>query len=160
MITIVKETNINPKLLELEITETILMDDMTDAIQKIQRLKQYGIRFAMDDFGTGYSSLAYLRQLPLDQIKIDKSFIDNITVDKGDVSIVQTIIAMANNLDMSVIAEGVETIMQQEQLMQLGCNTYQGYLYSKPFDAITFQKLCNEMNQAIYRKTPFISMIW
>ena len=140
MITIVKETNINPKLLELEITETILMDDMTDAIQKIQRLKQYGIRFAMDDFGTGYSSLAYLRQLPLDQIKIDKSFIDNITVDKGDVSIVQTIIAMANNLDMSVIAEGVETIMQQEQLMQLGCNTYQGYLYSKPCDAITDRK--------------------
>ncbi len=159
VITIIEETNINPKLLELEITETILMDDMTNAIQKIQHLKQYGIRFAMDDFGTGYSSLAYLRQLPLDQIKIDKSFIDNITVDKGDISIIQTIIAMASNFDMSIIAEGVETITQQEQLMQLGCNTYQGYLYSKPCDAITFHKLCNEMNQATHTENHHLKVL-
>ena len=142
----VKTTKINPTLLELEITETLLMDDMADAIQKIQRLKQHGIRFAMDDFGTGYSSLAYLRELPLDQIKIDKSFIDNITVNKSDVNIVQTIIAMANNLNMSVIAEGVETLAQQDQLKQLGCNTFQGFLYSKPCDIVGFQRFCNEMN--------------
>lgn len=143
--TLVKETidrtAINPKLLKLELTETIVLDDVADTIAKMQAIRQLGVNFSMDDFGTGYSSLAYLTQLPLKQLKIDQSFVRNIGTKTSDATIIQTIIGMANNLDMEVIAEGVETQAQLDFLKKIGCKLYQGYLFSKPVPLDEFQAL-------------------
>ncbi|MGB8408844.1 MAG: EAL domain-containing protein, partial [Gallionella sp.] len=103
-----------------------------DTIAKMHALKKIGVRFSMDDFGTGYSSLAYLTQLPLDQLKIDQSFVRNIGTKSTDAMIIQTIIGMANNLGIEVIAEGVETDAQLEFLAGAGCWFYQGYLFGRP----------------------------
>lgn len=133
------QTEINPSRLKLELTESMVLDDITDTIAKMQALKQMGVRFSMDDFGTGYSSLAYLTQLPLDQLKIDQSFVRNIGTKPTDAVIVQTIVGMANNLGMEVIAEGVETQEQRNFLERIGCRLYQGYLYGKPLPLEEFQ---------------------
>lgn len=124
--------DINASLLKLELTETMLVDDVDDIILKMNLLKENGIQFSMDDFGTGYSSLQYLRQLPLDQLKIDQSFVRDLEHDEQDRSIVQTIIVMGQALDLDVIAEGVETTEQQRMLLGYGCGNYQGYLFAKP----------------------------
>lgn len=129
---ILEQTAINPLRLKLELTESIVLDDVTDTIDKMQALKKVGLSFSMDDFGTGYSSLAYLTRLPLDQLKIDQSFVRNIGITASDATIIQTIIGMAENLGMEVIAEGVETDKQRDFLEGLGCLLYQGYLFSKP----------------------------
>jgi len=129
---IVGRTAINPLRLKLELTESIVLDDVADTIAKMQALKQLGISFSMDDFGTGYSSLAYLTQLPLNQLKIDQSFVRNIGSKTSDSAIIQTIIGMAGNLGMEVIAEGVETNEQRDFLESMGCMFYQGYLFGKP----------------------------
>jgi diguanylate cyclase (GGDEF)-like protein/PAS domain S-box-containing protein len=120
---------VNAKLLKLELTEGLVLGKIDDAIFKMQALQQHGVRFSMDDFGTGYSSLAYLTQLPLDQLKIDQSFVHNIGVKKSDALIVQTIIGMAQNLGLEVIAEGVETDAQRDFLQLHGCQLYQGALF-------------------------------
>jgi EAL domain-containing protein (putative c-di-GMP-specific phosphodiesterase class I) len=112
-----------------------------ETIQKMDALRKLGVRFSMDDFGTGYSSLAYLTQLPLDQLKIDQSFVRNLGVKPSDAVIVQTIIGMANNLGIDVIAEGVETAKQCDFLQQHGCLQYQGYFFSKPVPLDLFEKL-------------------
>ena len=114
-------------------------------VAKMSRLKEIGISLSLDDFGTGYSSLSYLKQLPFDQIKIDQKFISNIATDSGDAVMVKTIIGLANNFKMSVIAEGVETDQQLAFLKQYGCNLYQGYFFSKPLPVIEFEALmgCN-----------------
>jgi len=125
-------TGIVPQRLKLELTESIVLDDVADTIAKMQALKKIGVSFSMDDFGTGYSSLAYLTQLPLDQLKIDKSFIEHIGTKASDATIIQTIIGMANNLGMEVIAEGVETQEQRDFLERNGCMLYQGYFFGKP----------------------------
>jgi diguanylate cyclase (GGDEF)-like protein/PAS domain S-box-containing protein len=129
---IIQQTAINPTRLKLELTESIVLDDVVDTIAKMQALKQIGVSFSMDDFGTGYSSLAYLTQLPLNQLKIDQSFVRNIGTKASDATIIQTIIGMADNLSMEVIAEGVETQIQRNTLESMGCRLYQGYLFSKP----------------------------
>jgi diguanylate cyclase (GGDEF)-like protein/PAS domain S-box-containing protein len=129
---ILEQTAINPLRLKLELTESIVLDDVADTIAKMQALKKIGVSFSMDDFGTGYSSLAYLTQLPLDQLKIDQSFVRNIGTKPSDVTIIQTIIGMANNLSMEVIAEGVETVIQRNTLESMGCLLYQGYFFGKP----------------------------
>ena len=129
---IIKQTGINPLRLKLELTESIVLDDVADTIAKMKALKEIGVSFSMDDFGTGYSSLAYLTQLPLNQLKIDQSFVRNIGTKASDVTIIQTIIGMANNLSMEVIAEGVETQIQRNTLESMGCMLYQGYLFGKP----------------------------
>jgi EAL domain-containing protein (putative c-di-GMP-specific phosphodiesterase class I) len=103
-------------------------------------LKDYGVRFSLDDFGTGYSSLQYLKRLPLDQLKIDQSFVRDLVRDSNDQAIVLTIIAMARGLKLDVIAEGVETEAQRDLLAQLGCQRYQGYLYSKAVPADEFRR--------------------
>lgn len=139
VIEILNRTAINPHRLKLELTESIVLDNVEDTIAKMQELKQTGVRFSMDDFGTGYSSLSYLTQLPLDQLKIDQSFVRNIGTKSTDAVIVQTIIGMANNLAMEVIAEGVETQAQCDFLKGAGCMRYQGYLFGKPVPIDQFE---------------------
>ena len=118
--------------LKLELTESLLLDNPQDTITKMTELKAHGVGFSLDDFGTGYSSLAYLRQLPMDQIKIDQSFVQNIVTDPRATAIVRTIVTLADNLGLSVIAEGVETQAQRDSLLANGCFAYQGYLFGRP----------------------------
>ena len=124
--------------LTLELTEGILVDNVEDVIAKMQKLKQLGVHFSIDDFGTGYSSLAYLTKFPLDQLKIDKSFVDDIGKDEGDQIIIETIIAMADRLSLNLIAEGVENSEQVKFLKEKGCFNYQGYYFSKPLPSSEF----------------------
>ena len=126
------ETGLPPELLELEITESSIMENLEESVSKLHQLKALGVTVAVDDFGTGYSSLSYLKQLPIDRLKIDRSFVKDTPDDADDCAIVRTIIAMANNLGMDVIAEGVETREQMEFLRQEGCNEIQGYFLCKP----------------------------
>ncbi len=128
----VVETGIQPHLLKLELTESLMLDKVDDCIAKMEQLKATGIQFSLDDFGTGYSSLAYLTRLPLNQLKIDQSFVRNLGVRRSDGLIVQTIVGMARSLGLEVIAEGVETLAQKELLAQYGCELYQGYLLARP----------------------------
>jgi diguanylate cyclase (GGDEF)-like protein/PAS domain S-box-containing protein len=123
---------INPSRLKLELTESILLESVVDTISTMNSLNEMGVQFSLDDFGTGYSSLQYLKKLPLEQIKIDKSFVRDITFDEQDRSIVRAIIAMAHSLELEVIAEGVETEEQKQLLLNKGCSHFQGYLFGKP----------------------------
>ena len=126
------KTQANPALLKLELTESLVLDNVAETIDKMLQLKDVGVKFSMDDFGTGYSSLSSLKKLPLDQLKIDQSFVRDITTDRDDAIIVQTIIAMAKNLGMEVIAEGVETEAQRDFLIEQNCHNFQGYLFGRP----------------------------
>lgn len=132
---------INPEYLKLELTESLLLDRVGDMIVTMNELKKLGILFSLDDFGTGYSSLQYLKNLPLYQLKVDQSFVRDLAVDENDVSIVRTIVAMAESLNLQVIAEGVETEQQYQQLLKLGCMHFQGYLFSKPLPIDAFEGL-------------------
>ncbi|MFZ3017157.1 MAG: EAL domain-containing protein [Gallionella sp.] len=138
---ILGRTAIDPMRLKLELTESIVLDNVDDTIAKMHALRQLGVSFSMDDFGTGYSSLAYLTQLPLNQLKIDKSFVQHIGSKASDSTIIQTIIGMASNLGMEVIAEGVETQEQRDFLEANGCMLYQGYLFGKPIPFEEFDAL-------------------
>lgn len=126
------QTGAKPQQLKLELTESTVLEDIESAIERMHALRAMGIRFSMDDFGTGYSSLQYLKRLPLDQIKIDQSFVRDILSDANDLVIVKTIIAMSHALGLEVIAEGVETREQRDILLANHCREYQGYLFSKP----------------------------
>jgi EAL domain-containing protein (putative c-di-GMP-specific phosphodiesterase class I) len=137
----INRNEIKPDLLKLELTESLVLDNITDTIHKMHQLRGIGVRFSLDDFGTGYSSFSYLTQLPFDQLKIDRSFVSNIGVKSRDTIIVQTIIGMASNLGIEVIAEGVETEAQYAFLEQHGCPAYQGYLFSRPVPIKKFEKL-------------------
>ncbi|WP_422102341.1 EAL domain-containing protein [Vreelandella sp.] len=132
-------TGLPPTALELELTEGILMNDTDAAIDTLHALRGMGISIAIDDFGTGFSSLSYLRHLPIDKIKIDRSFILNIDENSKDAAVVQGIIALAHHLELNVVAEGVETRSQQQQLLTLDCDVLQGYLFAKPmpFESLT-----------------------
>lgn len=137
------QTGIPGLMVELEITENMLLNNFEIASNKMKLLKQRGISFAIDDFGTGYSSLRYLHYLPLDILKIDRSFVTGLRPSSELAAIVEVIIATADRLNLMVIAEGVETLNERSALMELGCNCFQGYLFSKPLDATQFyQKLC------------------
>jgi EAL domain-containing protein (putative c-di-GMP-specific phosphodiesterase class I) len=138
---IIRCSNIKPDRLRLELTESLVLDDIDDTILKMNELQKIGVLFSMDDFGTGYSSLAYLTKLPLYQLKIDQSFVHNIGVKPSDAAIAQTIIGMANNLNIEVIAEGVETEVQRIFLEQHDCPLFQGYLFSKPVPIELFEEL-------------------
>jgi diguanylate cyclase len=129
------EYKAQPDNLRLEITESLLFKNTDEAQAKIKHLKELGITLSIDDFGTGYSSLSYLKQLPIDELKIDRSFISDITMDENDATIVQTIISIGRKFELEVIAEGVETKEQLEILMNMGCKNFQGYLFSKPVKA-------------------------
>jgi EAL domain-containing protein (putative c-di-GMP-specific phosphodiesterase class I) len=127
--------NFPAELFSLELTESILIDDVNETLSILNSMRELGITLAIDDFGTGYSSLSYLKQFPIDILKIDQSFIRDITTDASDKAIVSAILAMAQQLDIRVLAEGVETIEQQAFLQGQGCDFVQGYLYCKPIPA-------------------------
>lgn len=129
---IINETGVNPKNLEFEITETVALEDIEYTNAIIRELNKVGVKFSLDDFGTGYSSMSYLKKLPISNLKIDKSFLDSGMVDISDQKIIQAIITLARNLNMNVIAEGVETVDQEAFLKEFDCDKVQGYLYSKP----------------------------
>lgn len=129
---VISQTGARADRLRLELTESMLQDNVGSTIVKMDALRLLGVRFSLDDFGTGYSSLSYLKRLPLDVLKIDKSFVDDIFSDPSDAAIVRTIIALARSLDIDVVAEGVETAEQLEWLLDHGCVLFQGYLFSPP----------------------------
>ena len=130
---------VNPELLKLELTESMLLDDLEDTISTMNTLHEIGVKFSLDDFGTGFSSLLYLKRLPLDQLKIDQSFVRDIASDSSDKAIVRTIIAMAESLNLGIIAEGVESDDQLQILKSKGCKQFQGYLFSKPIPIEDFE---------------------
>lgn len=136
-----RTTGATPQRLKIELTESVVLDNIADTIAKMQALKNLGIGVSLDDFGTGYSSLSYLKRLPLDQLKIDQSFVRDIASDPSDAAIVQTIISMSSTLRLHVIAEGVETIEQRNFLETNGCIDYQGYLFSRPVPIDAFEDL-------------------
>lgn len=137
---VVAETGAAPNRLKLELTESLLAQDIDDIIAKMSTLRAHGIGFSLDDFGTGYSSLSYLKQLPLDQLKIDQTFVREILTSANDATIARAIITLADNLGLAVIAEGVETAGQREFLLANGCNHFQGYLLARPEDADHFER--------------------
>ncbi len=138
---VIHASGIDPTQLKLELTESLVLHNVADTIAKMQALKNLGVSFAMDDFGTGHSSLSYLKQLPLDQLKIDQSFVRDVATDPNDAAIVQTIIVMAKSLGLDVIAEGVETEAQLEFLLTHDCPAFQGYLFSRPVALAQFEAL-------------------
>jgi len=135
---IVDQTGVDPELIELELTESILMDDVDRTLEILNEARKMGFGLSIDDFGTGYSSLSYLKQFPVNNLKIDKSFIHNLPHNVEDAQITRTIIAMANNLGLGVIAEGVEKQDQKMFLQQVGCHQVQGFMYSHPVSADIF----------------------
>ncbi len=126
------ETGLPAHQLELELTESQLVQDIEALINKMGQLRARGVRFSLDDFGTGYSSLSYLKRLPLDQLKIDRSFVRDLLENASDTAIVRTILALGQALELRVIAEGVESQAQRDALLRLGCRHFQGYLYGVP----------------------------
>jgi diguanylate cyclase (GGDEF)-like protein/PAS domain S-box-containing protein len=145
---ILKETNLDPRWLELELTESSIMKEPEQAIEKLHELKLMGIRVAIDDFGTGYSSLNYLKRFPIDTLKIDKSFVSDVCKDPHDTAIVRAIITLGHALDLTVIAEGVETHEQLQYLTSLGCDVVQGFLFSKSLSVRAFEELLCEQRRA------------
>ncbi|MFH5185854.1 putative bifunctional diguanylate cyclase/phosphodiesterase [Paenibacillus sp. TAB 01] len=135
------DTGLPPYYLDLEITESVAMFNESYVIAKLQDLKNLGIKISIDDFGTGYSSLSYLKKFPIDALKIDKSFVSEVMNDKDDAEIIATIISMARNLKVAVIAEGVENEEQLQFLRSQKCTEAQGYLFSKPLDALELAPL-------------------
>jgi len=133
-------TGAKPERLKLELTESLLVANVDDVIDKMFALKAKGVSFSLDDFGTGYSSLSYLKRLPLDQLKIDQSFVRDVLSDPNDASIARTIIALAESLGMGVIAEGVETAPQRDFLARSGCHFYQGYYFGRPQAIADFER--------------------
>lgn len=141
VLAIVEHTGADPTRLKLELTESLMVDDIEVTIAKMAALRRKGIRFSLDDFGTGYSSLAYLKRLPLDQLKIDQSFVRDVLTDPNDAAIVRMVIVLGQTLGLSVIAEGVETRLEQEFLAEQGCSQYQGYLFGRPVPALQFEEM-------------------
>jgi diguanylate cyclase (GGDEF)-like protein/PAS domain S-box-containing protein/hemerythrin-like metal-binding protein len=150
----IKKHRINPARLKLELTESVVLDDLAGIVARMHALKALGVGLSMDDFGTGYSSLSYLKQLPIDQLKIDKSFVNDIVTNQDDALMVQTIISMAHNFRLNVIAEGVETSEQLAFLKRHGCMVYQGYLFSRPVPIEEFEMLLGTASPSPAEKYP------
>ena len=144
IVNILKKYDVDPKDIELEITESIFIDDIKDVLDKLLLLREYGIKISLDDFGTGYSSLSYLKGLPIDTLKIDKSFVDTIITDNNSNVILETIIYMSHKLGLETIAEGVEDKTQYEFINNIGCDCIQGYYFSKPVDKEGIEKLLKD----------------
>ena len=138
---ILADTGVDPGSIELEITESVMMQNVQQMVERLAETKQLGLRIAIDDFGTGYSSLAYLKRLPIDCLKVDRSFVQDLLTDADDATITRAVIALAHSLRLEVVAEGVETEAQFEFLRDLGCDQIQGYLFSKPLPAAEVEEL-------------------
>ena len=145
------ETGFSAHSLEIELTESIIMKDVSESVKKLDNLKTMGITFSIDDFGTGYSSLSYLKRFPIDVLKIDRSFVDGIPHDASDTTISTTVIAMAHNLKMAVVAEGVETVEQLDFLAANNCDEYQGFYFSRPLPADEFAVLLVKADCALLK---------
>jgi EAL domain-containing protein (putative c-di-GMP-specific phosphodiesterase class I) len=141
LMTVLRETGADPNHLGIELTEGSLISTGQDIVQKIMAIRKMGIKFSVDDFGTGYSSLSYLKSLPLNTLKIDRSFVNDIKDASQDVVLVDTIIMMAHNLELGVVAEGVETEQEIFYLKERGCEVFQGYYFSKPVPVATFTEM-------------------
>jgi len=146
--TILRETDLEPRYLELELTETVLLEDSRSIADLLKELKDIGVLLALDDFGTGYSSLTHLKRFPIDALKIDQSFVRNLTTDPDDAGIVTAVIGMGKSLHMRVVAEGVETPEQLAMLREYGCPQGQGFYFSRPVPAIAFGHLLKHGEQA------------
>ncbi|WAC45649.1 EAL domain-containing protein [Pseudomonas sp. SL4(2022)] len=146
LLKLVDEQAIETSRLELELTETLIVQDIDDLLNKMQVLGERGVRFSLDDFGTGFSSLSHLKRLPLNTLKIDRSFICDVLTDSSSETIVRTVIALGQSMGMSVIAEGVETAAQQQFLLSNGCVQFQGYLFSKPLPLEAFSAFVQRQN--------------
>jgi diguanylate cyclase (GGDEF)-like protein len=144
VLTTLDRSGADPQKLKLELTESMLVDNIEDVIAKMTELKERGLTFSLDDFGTGYSSLSYLKRLPLDQLKIDQSFVCDVLTDQNDAIIAKTVMALARSLGLSVIAEGVETEGQKDFLASAGCLAYQGYLFSRPLPVADFERFARQ----------------
>ena len=138
---VLREASLAPEWLELELTESILLQDAQDAMLRLQALAQLGVKLAIDDFGTGYSSLAYLKRFPIGRLKIDRSFISGLPLDESDAGIVCAIISMGRALRLQIIAEGVETVEQRDFLQQAGCDLFQGFLFSPALDVLAYEAI-------------------
>ncbi len=145
VLAILQRTGADPARLKLELTESLMLDNVEETIKKMSELRALGVGFALDDFGIGYSSLSYLKRLPLDQLKIDQSFVRTVLVDENDAAIAKMIVALGQTMGLAVIAEGVESTQQQEFLRDCGCMGYQGYLFGRPMDAAQFEAFVREM---------------
>jgi EAL domain-containing protein (putative c-di-GMP-specific phosphodiesterase class I) len=141
---VLAETGLDPVTLELELTESAVMNDVEHAIGVMLELKKLGVKLAIDDFGTGYSSLAHLKRFAVDVLKIDQAFVRDLTIDPDDAAIVTTIIALAANLNLQVISEGVETLDQMSFLREHGCSQMQGYYFSRPVPATAIGNVLDE----------------
>jgi diguanylate cyclase (GGDEF)-like protein/PAS domain S-box-containing protein len=146
---VIHKTGANPGRLKLELTESLLVDNVQDVVKKMWALKTRGIEFSLDDFGVGYSSLSYLKRLPLDQLKIDESFVRDVFTDPNDAAIARTIVALAKSLGLGVIAEGVETAEQRDFLASVGCHAYQGFYFCRPLPVDGFEAFVRNGNQAV-----------
>jgi len=140
VLAILAQTGANPNRLQLELTESVLVDNVDDLIQKVSRLKASGVGLSLDDFGTGYSSLLLLKRLPLDRLKIDRSFVRDVLSDPDDAAIATAIVALARSMGLGVIAEGVDTGPQRDFLAGIGCDVYQGYFFSRPLPIDEFEE--------------------
>ncbi len=147
--TLLKRHQIQGKSLELEITESLLMENIEFILPLLNQIRESGVGFAIDDFGTGYSSLSYLRYLPINKLKIDRAFVMNIETNNDDVNLVKAIIAMSKSLNLVVLAEGIENQSQLNLLKDLSCERYQGYFFSKPLDSATFSSLYFEQRKRV-----------
>jgi len=145
VVEVLRSTGANPLRLKLELTESLLLDDVEDMILRMTTLRALGVRFSLDDFGTGYSSLSYLKRLPLDQLKIDQSFVRDLLTDPNDAAIARTIVNLAHSLDLGVIAEGVETTEQRDMLASVGCLHWQGYLFGRPAPASALLRIAQQV---------------
>jgi diguanylate cyclase (GGDEF)-like protein/PAS domain S-box-containing protein len=144
VLALIEQTGAPPERLKLELTESMLLDNTSDMIAKMHALKARGVSFSLDDFGTGYSSLSYLKRLPLDQLKIDQSFVRDVLDDPNDAAIARTIVTLGQSLGLAVIAEGVETAAQRDFLAASGCLNYQGYFFSRPVPLAAFEQLLTD----------------
>ncbi len=145
VLAVLRSTGANPHRLKLELTESLLVSNVENTIVKMTALKAQGVGFSLDDFGTGYSSLTYLKRLPLDQLKIDQGFVRDILIDPNDAAIAKMVVALAESLGLSVIAEGVEIESQRSFLASQGCHAYQGYLFSRPLPLDKFEELAKRV---------------
>jgi EAL domain-containing protein (putative c-di-GMP-specific phosphodiesterase class I) len=148
---ILRDSKLEPQFLELEITESSLMDNAELTVETLKRLRRLGIKISIDDFGSGYSSLAYLKNLPVDTLKIDRAFVTDIVADRCDRAIVETIITLARRLGLRTIAEGVETEAHAAVLRRLACDEMQGFLFSRPLTADAFADFLRERQPGTFR---------